>query len=64
MTKTGVLYVPKEVREAFGRELVWIPNSCAVVVFRQGLKYEHVLSNLEIIAADLRHRIAMEKEGR
>jgi bifunctional DNA-binding transcriptional regulator/antitoxin component of YhaV-PrlF toxin-antitoxin module len=65
MTESGVLYVPKEVREAFGRELVIVPNSCAVVMFRQGVKYEHVLSSLKIIAADLRHRIVLdsEKEG-
>lgn len=62
MTKSGVLYVPKEIREAFGRNLVIVPNSCAVVMFRRGLKYEHVLSSLEIISADIKHRIAMEAE--
>lgn len=62
MTKSGVLYVPKEIREAFGRELVWIPDSCAVVMFRRGEEYRHVLSSLEIIAADLKHRIEIKKE--
>jgi len=62
MTKSGVLYIPKEIREAFGRELVILPNSCTVLMFRRGLKHEHVLSSLEIIATDLRHRIAIERE--
>lgn len=62
MTESGVLYVPKEVREAFGRELIIVPNSCAVVMFRRGIKYEHVLSSLKIIAADLRHRIVLDRE--
>ncbi|NVM56639.1 MAG: hypothetical protein HWN51_00755 [Desulfobacterales bacterium] len=62
MTESGILYVPKGVREAFGRELVWIPNSCAVVMFRRGVEYRHVLSSLEIIAADIKHRIAMANE--
>lgn len=62
MTKSGVLYIPKEIREAFGRELVILPNSCAVLMFRRGLKYKHALSSLKIIAADLKHRIVMEAE--
>jgi bifunctional DNA-binding transcriptional regulator/antitoxin component of YhaV-PrlF toxin-antitoxin module len=62
MTESGVLYVPKEVREAFGRELVIVPNSCAVVMFRKGMNLRHVLGSLEIITLDLKHRLEIQGE--
>jgi len=46
ITKTGVLYIPKEIREAF---------------FPADADYQDVLKSLEIIAADLRHRIEMQE---
>jgi hypothetical protein len=61
VTKTGVLYIPLPIREAFGREMRIIPNASAAVFFAETTPYEDVLSSLKIIAADLRHRINMRK---
>ena len=62
ITATGVLYIPKEIREAFSRELKIIPNARAALFFPADAAYEDVLRSLEIIEADLRHRIELEKK--
>jgi hypothetical protein len=62
ITTTGVLYIPKEIREAFPRELKIIPNAAAALFFPANVSYEHVLKSMEIIAADIKHRILMQKE--
>lgn len=59
MTKSGVLYVHKEIRDSFGRRLRIIPNASAAVFFPQGARYEDVLASLEIITSDIEHRIAL-----
>jgi bifunctional DNA-binding transcriptional regulator/antitoxin component of YhaV-PrlF toxin-antitoxin module len=64
ITTTGVLYIPKEIREAFTRELKIIPNARAALFFPADAAYEDVLRSLEIIEADLRHRIELEKKQR
>jgi len=61
ITKTGVLYIPKEIREAFTRNLKIIPNAIAALFFPADADYQDVLKSLEIIAADLRHRIEMQE---
>jgi bifunctional DNA-binding transcriptional regulator/antitoxin component of YhaV-PrlF toxin-antitoxin module len=62
ITTTGVLYIPKEIREAFPRELKIIPNARAALFFPANAAYEDVLRSLEIIEADLKHRIELEKK--
>jgi bifunctional DNA-binding transcriptional regulator/antitoxin component of YhaV-PrlF toxin-antitoxin module len=64
ITTTGVLYIPKEIREAFTRELKIIPNARAALFFPADAAYEDVLKSLQIIEADLRHRIELEKKQR
>jgi bifunctional DNA-binding transcriptional regulator/antitoxin component of YhaV-PrlF toxin-antitoxin module len=64
ITTTGVLYIPKEIREAFTRELKIIPNARAALFFPADAAYEDVLRSLEIIEADLKHRIELEKRQR
>jgi len=64
ITTTGVLYIPKEIREAFTRELKIIPNARAALFFPADAAYEDVLKSLEIIEADLKHRIELEKKQR
>jgi len=59
MTKSGVFYVPKEIRECFGRNIKIIPNATAVVMFPDETRYEDVLASLEIIKADVRQRISL-----
>lgn len=62
ITTTGVLYIPKEIRDVFTREMKIIPNAAAAVFFPANISYENVLKSLEIIAADIKHRIEMTKE--
>jgi hypothetical protein len=65
MTKTGIVYIPKEVREAFSRELKILPDARAALFFPAEAAYESVLKSLEVIEFDLKHRIEIEKnEGR
>jgi hypothetical protein len=61
ITASGVLYIPKTVREAFSRNLKIIPNARAALFFPADASYSDVLKSLEIIAADLRHRIEMQR---
>lgn len=64
ITESGVLYIPKTVREAFSRNLKIIPNATAALFFPANARYRDVLKSLEIIAADLRHRIEMQEAVR
>jgi len=60
MNKAGILYIPKTVREAFGLHMKIIPNAKAALFFPADTSYEDVLGSLQIIEADLEHRISME----
>lgn len=59
ITESGVLYVPKEIRECFGRHMKIITNARAVVMFPEGTSYEDILTSMEIMKADIRHRISL-----
>lgn len=61
ITESGVLYIPKPIRESFTRNLKIIPNATAALFFPANARYSDVLKSLEIIAADLRHRIEMQE---
>jgi len=61
---SGVFYLPKEVRQSFGRRLRIIPNYKAAVFFPEDASYDDVLASLEVIMADLRHRARLEREGK
>jgi bifunctional DNA-binding transcriptional regulator/antitoxin component of YhaV-PrlF toxin-antitoxin module len=65
MTGSGMVYIPKEVRESFGAALRIIPDARAAVVFPEGTHYQDVLDSLDIIASDIRHRLrlAQRKTG-
>ena len=63
ITASGVLYVPKEIRECFGRHMRIIPDAKAALFFPVGVSYENVLRSLETIMSDVKHRIAMSKES-
>ena len=59
--KSGHIYIPKELREAFGREMKIVPNAAAALFFPAATSYEDVLKSLEIIKMDLEHRLNMKK---
>lgn len=64
VTESGVMYVPKEIREAFTRHMKIIPNARAAVFFPAKASYEDVLVSLEIIVADIKHRISMRERAK
>lgn len=45
ITESGVLYIPKEIRECFGRNMKIIPNASAVIFFSADTSYENVLAS-------------------
>ena len=59
MTGSGMVYIPKEIRDSFGPALRIIPDARAAVVFQEGTLYQDVLDSLDIIASDIRHRIRL-----
>jgi hypothetical protein len=63
VTESGVLYVPKEIREAFGRRMRIIPDACAAVFFAAGTPYEDVADSLKVILADIEYRAKREKRS-
>ena len=61
ITESGVLYIPKEIRQCFGRRMKIIPNATAAVFFPANASLEDVKKSLEIIMADLEHRIRLKR---
>ena len=59
ITESGVLYIPKEIRDAFGRRLKIVTDAIAVIMFPENTEYEDVLTSLEILKADIQHRISL-----
>jgi bifunctional DNA-binding transcriptional regulator/antitoxin component of YhaV-PrlF toxin-antitoxin module len=62
ITTTGVLYIPKELREAFSRDMKIISNATAAIFFPADTSYENVLKSMDIIKRDIQHRVEMQKE--
>jgi hypothetical protein len=66
ITDSGVLYVPKTIRENFGRNMNIITDASAVIMYPEGLDYEDLLTSLDILKADVQQRISLrnKKDGR
>jgi len=63
ITESGVLYIPKELREAFSRNMKIITNCTAAIFFAADSNYEDVLKSLEIITLDVKHRQTIQHKG-
>jgi len=61
ITASGVLYIPKTIREAFGRKMKIIPSVSAALFFPADARYEDVLHSLRIIMAEIEHRARMNQ---
>ncbi len=59
ITESGILYIPKEIRDAFGRHMKIITDAVAVVMFPEDTDYEDVLTSLKILQSDVQHRISL-----
>jgi hypothetical protein len=55
-------YIPKEVIKALGTKLKILPNSRAAIIYPAGTKLKDVLASVEILSADLKHRIEMDNQ--
>jgi hypothetical protein len=54
-------YIPRQVVKALGTKLKMLPNSKAAVIYSEGTDLKDVLLSIEIITADLKHRIKMNQ---
>ena len=61
ITESGVLYIPKEIRQCFGRKMKIIPNATAAVFYPADANLEDVKDSLQIILADIELRIRMKR---
>ena len=61
ITESGVLYIPKTIRQAFSREMKIIPNSFAALFFPADSNLDDVLASLKIIQADIEHKIVVNQ---
>ncbi len=52
----NIVWVPKEIVNALGRNLRLVPNSIAAVVYPEGADLMYVCKSLRIIIADLENR--------
>jgi len=62
ITESGVLYIPKGIRQCFGRSMRIIPNATAALFFPTNTPYEDVLASLNIIRLDIEHRLKMQND--
>lgn len=64
ITESGVLYIPKELRDAFGREMKIVTNCTAALFFPANAEYQDVIKSVKIIMLDLEQRDEMKKKIR
>ena len=57
----GQIYLPREVREELGRNLVLIGNTKTAVLFSAGVKTSDILKSLKVLMLDLQHRAELER---
>lgn len=55
----GHVYFPKKIRELLSEKMKLMPNSNAVVIFREGTSAAMIIASLELIIQDLKIK-AME----
>lgn len=60
--KQGTAYFKKELRQALGTELRGIPNAAALLLYPQNTDPRDILRSINIIRADIEHKIDMQKE--
>ncbi|MEM2618625.1 MAG: hypothetical protein QW356_03955 [Candidatus Hadarchaeales archaeon] len=58
------LVLPKEIFDKWGNRIVIYPNSFAAVIFPKNCDLEHVIKSTEILLADMKHKLEVERERR
>ena len=62
LSEAGVLYIPKGIRDCFGRDVRIVSNATAALFFPQETDYEDVLKSLDIIRQDIEHRKILKEK--
>ena len=63
LTESGVLYIPKPIREAFGRHMKIFPTAKAALFCPADTPYEEVLASLKVIEVELKHRLELQRQS-
>jgi DNA-binding transcriptional regulator/RsmH inhibitor MraZ len=60
----GQYYLPKEVREELGSTLNLMCNTKAAIIFNENTPLDQVLKSIELLAQDLKNRLAIPSEAK
>jgi len=58
----GHVYLPKRIRQSFGKRLKAVPNTKALVIFSENTPPEAVIASLRVIISDLKLRMPTSQE--
>lgn len=58
----GVLRIPQELRDVFGKEIVISPGLCAAAIYGSEEDKKRVVKSLQLVIRDIREEIALEAE--
>jgi len=56
----GHVYLPKKIRDAFGNDLKFLPNSEAGAIYPKNADLNRVIQSLQLIIEDLKLRVKDE----
>lgn len=62
ITDAGVIYLPNEIRESFGKHVKLIPNSLAAILFPADADLQDVRDSVNVILQDMELRIQRAKK--
>lgn len=60
--KSGVVRIPQEVKEAFGDEIIMLPNLKSMAIYPAMEKKENVIRSLQLIIRELKQELEGEEE--
>ena len=58
----GVMRMPRELRDVFGKEIIISPGLCAAAIYGSGEDKKRVIRSLQLVIRDIREEIALEGE--
>ncbi|OLD55564.1 hypothetical protein AUI46_04265 [archaeon 13_1_40CM_2_52_13] len=61
ITNAGVIYLPSEIRQSFGRQVKLLPDSCAAILYGADTPLVDVVDSVKVLLQDLDLRIRRSK---